>query len=77
VGYGVHVEGANEVPVDTLDELLDTLSAAEQMRAVGLTKANEISSRSHMLVIIRVTKDDTTGMLNLVDLAGNEKVKAS
>jgi kinesin family protein 5 len=47
------------------------------MRAVGVTKANEISSRSHMLVSIHVACPSHAGVLNLVDLAGNEKLRHS
>lgn len=60
--------------------LLDT---AAKNRRVAATKANERSSRSHSIFILKlkgacaVTNESSEGILNLVDLAGSERLKQS
>jgi len=50
-------------------------------RAVGVSAANEQSSRSHFIFTIHVTwkhaltKTKHSGKINLVDLAGSERLK--
>jgi hypothetical protein len=52
-----------------------------QARAVGRTDLNEHSSRSHSILMLRITTEGingtTTGLLTMVDLAGSENVKQS
>jgi kinesin family protein C1 len=54
-----------------------------QKRSVGCTVLNEQSSRSHMVFTLRLegenvaTDKKSLGVLNLIDLAGSERVKES
>ncbi|KAK2069441.1 hypothetical protein P8C59_004023 [Phyllachora maydis] len=64
----------------TVQGLLDTAAAR---RSVAATRANERSSRSHSVFMLRLagangaTGERCEGTLNLVDLAGSERLKAS
>ena len=56
--------------------------AISQSRAVGRTKCNEASSRSHTVIQLKVSRTTEHGVaiegeLNLVDLAGSEKIANS
>lgn len=59
------------------------LSEAQKNRSVAATKANERSSRSHSIFILKLvgenlaTGERCEGTLNLVDLAGSERLKHS
>ncbi|OAA54431.1 kinase-like protein KLPA [Cordyceps fumosorosea ARSEF 2679] len=59
------------------------LSEAQKNRSVAATKANERSSRSHSIFILKLvgknlaTGEQCEGTLNLVDLAGSERLKHS
>ncbi|KAG1664095.1 hypothetical protein FOA52_013279 [Chlamydomonas sp. UWO 241] len=59
------------------------LADAMDKRAVGCTALNEQSSRSHMVFTLRLdgtnaqTGKTVSGVLNLIDLAGSERVKES
>jgi kinesin family protein C1 len=59
------------------------LKKASQNRAVGATNINERSSRSHSVFTLRlkgkntITGEVSTGVLNLIDLAGSERLSAS
>ena len=54
-----------------------------QNRALGATNCNERSSRSHSVFTLNIcghnssTQQDTYGVLNLIDLAGSERLHAS
>jgi kinesin family protein 5 len=79
---GIYVQGLTEVCVVAEDELLEVISLGEQMRTVAATKLNQASSRSHQLFMLDVRQklpNDTEkkGRLNLIDLAGSEKVNHS
>lgn len=71
----VNVNDRNSV--DTL------LGEAISKRAVGSTMKNIQSSRSHMVFMLRIegintiTEQKVNGVLNLIDLAGSERVKES
>ncbi|KAI0133740.1 kinesin motor domain-containing protein [Xylariales sp. AK1849] len=63
------------------NELLET---AFNNRAVGATKMNEHSSRSHLILTLKVARvplegsgKSVTGILNLVDLAGSERASSA
>lgn len=62
------------------EQALRCLRRACLNRAVGVTQANEQSSRSHFIFTIHVawrhalSKVKYTGKLNLVDLAGSERL---
>ncbi|CAI4212922.1 unnamed protein product [Parascedosporium putredinis] len=59
------------------------LAEAQNNRTVAATKANERSSRSHSVFILRLVGENSAtgerceGTLNLVDLAGSERLKHS
>ncbi|KAK9448793.1 P-loop containing nucleoside triphosphate hydrolase protein [Limtongia smithiae] len=61
----------------------EMLHKASRNRSVVATKANERSSRSHSVFILRLTgfntktKDRREGTLNLIDLAGSERLSHS
>ncbi|PMB65521.1 Kinesin-like protein klpA [Beauveria bassiana] len=65
-------------------EVVETmLNEAQKNRSVAATKANERSSRSHSIFILKLvgknlaTGEQCEGTLNLVDLAGSERLKHS
>lgn len=71
------------VDLDTPNKVESMLHQASANRSVASTKANERSSRSHSVFILKlVGKNATTGeksegTLNLVDLAGSERLSHS
>jgi kinesin family protein C1 len=71
------------VALDTPDKVETMLKQAQSNRSVAATKANERSSRSHSVFILRLagansaTGERCEGTLNLVDLAGSERLKHS
>ena len=76
----------SDLTVETLDsptKVESILRRASGNRSVAATKANERSSRSHSVFILRLTGDNATtgerseGTLNLVDLAGSERLSQS
>ncbi|KAK1277585.1 Kinesin-4 [Acorus gramineus] len=79
-------EGTHEIPglveaqAHSTDEVWELLKAGGQVRSVGSTNANELSSRSHCLVRVTVKGENllngqrTRSHLWLVDLAGSERV---
>lgn len=78
---GVYVEGLSKVGFSSKDELLRIFEAAGKLRAVSATKLNRHSSRSHFLLIVEICQviegKKTVSKLNLIDLAGSEKVRKS
>ncbi|KAI3985154.1 hypothetical protein MKX01_027240 [Papaver californicum] len=81
----VQLRGLSTVPIRSMVEFHEVLSSGIQRRKVAHTGLNDVSSRSHGVLVIVVTKtctdgDDstvTTGKLNLIDLAGNEDNRRS
>ncbi|KAK3350751.1 putative kinesin-related protein [Neurospora tetraspora] len=71
------------VALDSADKVEMMLKQAQNNRSVAATKANERSSRSHSVFILKlvgensVTNERCEGTLNLVDLAGSERLKHS
>lgn len=71
------------VQLDSPDEVESILRRASANRSVAATKANERSSRSHSVFILKLTGQNSTtgekseGTLNLVDLAGSERLSHS
>ena len=71
------------VAFDTPDKVEAMLKQAQSNRSVAATKANERSSRSHSVFILRLVGENSAtgerceGTLNLVDLAGSERLKHS
>jgi hypothetical protein len=76
---GIYVENLSETYISSQEEFLFLIHEAEKYRSVSETSLNKNSSRSHLLFQLQITQkmqDDTErrGALNLIDLAGSEKV---
>ncbi|RKP27728.1 C-terminal kinesin [Syncephalis pseudoplumigaleata] len=71
------------VVLDTPEKMTSLLKTAGQNRAVGATLCNERSSRSHSVFTLRLsgrntaTEEVSDGVLNLIDLAGSERLAQS
>lgn len=65
------------------DEVMQLLKTAARNRKVAETKCNERSSRSHSVFMLRITgrnsitEERCEGVLNLIDLAGSERLSQS
>ncbi|XP_074307065.1 kinesin-like protein KIN-10B isoform X2 [Silene latifolia] len=79
----IHVKGLCRVPVTSLSEFCDVFARGIQRRKVAHTSLNDVSSRSHAVLVISVASSDNgipgsiIGKMNLIDLAGNEDNKRS
>jgi len=77
------VDGLTLVPVGSTDELQPVLAKARTNRSSAKTASNERSSRSHSVFTLRMhgahveSGQETNGILNLIDLAGSERVDKS
>jgi len=77
---GIHVSGLSELVCATADELQTAIARANAGRSVGETLANARSSRSHLIVRLKLAAPPPPGarrgaapavsVLNMVDLAG-------
>lgn len=71
------------VDLDSPEMVESILKSADANRSVAATKANERSSRSHSVFILKligenhITGERSEGTLNLVDLAGSERLSHS
>jgi len=82
---GVFVEGAVEVPLETVQQAFELIQKGAEFRHVGATNMNRESSRSHSIFTLsmemRSLADSSKGgmeiirtsRVNLVDLAGSER----
>ncbi|KAF6171889.1 hypothetical protein GIB67_011786 [Kingdonia uniflora] len=75
----VQLKGLSRVPVSSMSEFCEVLSCGIHKRKVAHTGLNDVSSRSHGVLVIVVSTPSNdgsglvvTGKLNLIDLAGNE-----
>lgn len=73
----IHLRGLSKVAVNSMSEFQETLALGIQRRKVADTDLNDVSSRSHGVLVITVSSsgcgdsgDNVTGKLNLIDLAG-------
>jgi len=77
------VTDVETVTLDNPAQVKTILQRANRTRSVAATKANERSSRSHSVFILRLigvnsaTGQRSEGTLNLVDLAGSERLSHS
>lgn len=77
------VSNLNVVRVSRPSQVHELLRRAARNRAVGATKCNERSSRSHSVFQLRIvgrngiTGEEVRGLLNLIDLAGSERLDQS
>ncbi|KAG1365370.1 kinesin-like protein KIN-14H [Cocos nucifera] len=78
-----HVSDLTIVDVCSIKEVSFLLQQAAQSRSVGKTQMNEQSSRSHFVFTLRITgvnestEQQVQGVLNLIDLAGSERLAKS
>ncbi|XP_013392997.1 carboxy-terminal kinesin 2 [Lingula anatina] len=91
--YDIKMTGSNSndvmvtnltlVPVSSENQVHSLLEKASHNRAVAETKCNERSSRSHSVFRLKLTGSNELtgegcqGTLNLIDLAGSERLKES
>jgi len=66
----IHLRGLSQVPINTMSEFQDVFSCGVQRRKVAHTGLNDVSSRSHGVLVISVSTPSADGKLNLIDLAG-------
>ncbi|KAK2483985.1 hypothetical protein H9L39_05777 [Fusarium oxysporum f. sp. albedinis] len=77
------ITNCKSVRLDSPSSVETMLEEAQNNRSVAATKANERSSRSHSIFILKLigensaTRERCEGTLNLVDLAGSERLKHS
>lgn len=73
----VHIEGITELAIQDLEEFDLLLQLGEMNRFKRNTALNECSSRSHTILEVRITNQDSSdtghARLMLCDLAGSEK----
>ncbi|KAM0932119.1 putative minus-end-directed kinesin ATPase [Dioscorea sansibarensis] len=78
-----HVSDLTIIDVCSINEVSFLLQQAAQSRSVGRTQMNEQSSRSHFVFTLRIsgvnesTEQQVQGILNLIDLAGSERLAKS
>ncbi|KAL0306427.1 UNVERIFIED_CONTAM: Kinesin-like protein KIN-14C [Sesamum radiatum] len=78
-----YVSDLTIVDVHSSKEVSYLLDRAAQSRSVGKTQMNEQSSRSHFVFTLRITgfnestDQQVQGVLNLIDLAGSERLSKS
>ncbi|KAL6543204.1 Kinesin-like protein KIN-14C [Orobanche hederae] len=78
-----HVSDLTIMDVRSSKEVSYLLERAAQSRSVGKTQMNEQSSRSHFVFTLRImgvnesTDQQVQGVLNLIDLAGSERLSKS
>lgn len=77
--YGVRVVGLSEKRCKDSGEVLEWIHRGDKFRKTGETEYNTRSSRSHAIVLLRLTSIDirtggqSTRTLSLCDLAGSER----
>ncbi|EDV25526.1 uncharacterized protein TRIADDRAFT_24319, partial [Trichoplax adhaerens] len=82
-GSGLYVPNLNIVEVKCVKDVNNILEEGGRNRTTAATQANVVSSRSHALLCVEVigTNANNTatsqGKLNLIDLAGSERVSKS
>lgn len=83
IGLDGSVTNLTVMPVHAPEQAQALISQAMGARTVGATQMNEQSSRSHCVFQLRIqatnaaTGQASSGMLNLIDLAGSERLKQS
>lgn len=74
------ITDVTEIEVKSAADIKTIMETGDKNRSVGATKMNTNSSRSHLLLLLRVQGTDkvtnavTRGTLALVDLAGSERI---
>eukprot|EP00758_Cryptobia_borreli_P018866 Tbor_TRINITY_DN7577_c0_g1::TRINITY_DN7577_c0_g1_i1::g.886::m.886/K10396/KIF5; kinesin family member 5 len=75
-------QGAKWLEVRDTTTMLHHYHSALKMRATSATEMNAVSSRSHTILMVKMTWDEphlpgSRAQLNLIDLAGSEKLSQS
>uniref|UniRef100_A0A915KZD1 Kinesin motor domain-containing protein n=1 Tax=Romanomermis culicivorax TaxID=13658 RepID=A0A915KZD1_ROMCU len=79
----IHVPGLTKMGVTRLDQINEILKIGRQNRVTASTKLNDVSSRSHAILIVHlkgeneISQSSINSYLNLVDLAGSERLEKS
>ena len=76
---GIEVEGKKKVICKTPEDIFNVIAIGTKNKSVGGTNQNARSSRSHCLLVVETFTKSVDGQtknskLNLIDLAGSEKV---
>lgn len=73
----MHLKGLAQIEVNSVEKFHEIFDSALQRRKVACTGLNDVSSRSHGVLVITVStpsqesgKNNVIGKLNLIDLAG-------
>eukprot|EP00756_Hemistasia_phaeocysticola_P000103 Hpha_TRINITY_DN10073_c0_g1::TRINITY_DN10073_c0_g1_i1::g.84160::m.84160/K10396/KIF5; kinesin family member 5 len=80
---GIWVTNASDEPINSWDESRKLFADAESRRAVRCTNMNDVSSRSHMVFIVTMSRrrladhTEKSSQLYLCDLAGSECIAKS
>merc|ERR1739848_291122 len=80
---GVFVPDLTWKVVEKGDDIIDLSENAKKNRTVCATKMNQESSRSHLILTVKLvghnktTNENIKATLNLIDLAGSERVSKS
>ncbi|KAI3761729.1 hypothetical protein L1987_52150 [Smallanthus sonchifolius] len=72
-----HLIGLSKIPIHSMLDFQEAFSCGLQRRKVARTGLNDVSSRSHGILVISVSDGPVVGKFNLIDLAGNEDNKRS
>jgi len=79
----VSIENLTEELCTNADQLTDVLERGNAQRSVAATAMNSESSRSHLVIMIRInsinkdTQEELRGKILMCDLAGSERLKKS
>ena len=80
-GKTCRLVGSETHQVTSSEAVHRLLAQANEHRAIGETKINNRSSRSHSVFILKINgrcnNETVSGVLSLVDLAGSERVEKS
>lgn len=71
----IFVQDLTEISVTNWSEVEAQMNYGWQQRTVGSTSMNHQSSRSHAVIIVRVSQHNKSSMISLVDLAGSENTE--
>ena len=75
----INIMGLTEVPVDSVDKIMEIITDALQIRTSGKTGANDTSSRSHAILQMELKykrysgNASTYSRMSFIDLAGSER----
>ncbi|GJQ13818.1 hypothetical protein GpartN1_g5609.t1 [Galdieria partita] len=80
---GPYIPDLTWIPVISVEQIWQVMEQASNYRSQGKTTMNDRSSRSHLVISLRIqgrnliNETKMTGKLHLVDLAGSERISRS